>query len=112
MSTLKLLGSVRQIYRDGRKQRESSKKQTWFVKYVLDNVSVEGQKFKKLARMRLREGRLIKLENEFGIDKVRVKAKRDPIETILQNLVYISFDQMLHSLFVSFQKFMRGSLML
>lgn len=66
------------------------------------------QKFKKLARLRLREGRLIKLENEFEIDKTKVKPINNRIENIiLNNLVYISFDNFVYMLFKGFEKFLQ-----
>ena len=68
------------------------------------------QKFKKLARLRLREGRLIKTTNEYELDHAKIqhlKSKDDEIENIiLRHLVYVSFDHLLHLIFTGFQKFL------
>ena len=64
------------------------------------------QKFKKLARLRLREGRLIKTKNEFELDSAKINGKDEIENIILQNLIYVSFDQLLHLIFTGFQKFL------
>jgi len=73
-------------------------------------------KFKKLAKTRLEEGRLIKLRNDYDVDKDKVAKlqKKSPTSEndiitnlVLQNLRYISFDELLCLIMKAFSEFLK-----
>lgn len=61
--------------------------------------------YKLLAKERLSQGRLIKTENFYTINKSKCHDKDNIINLILENLTYIGFDEFLILLMKSFKKF-------
>ena len=68
------------------------------------------RKFKQLAKTRLREGRLIKTDSEYSIDKSKVinqKKDKDIItELVLDNLIYLDFPKLLLMIMKAFKDFL------
>lgn len=76
------------------------------------------EKFKRLAKTRLREGRLIKLSNEYSIDEKKrndalsksPKTDKELLEfLVLQNLIYIGFSEIFSMLMDAFSQFLKNN---